>query len=174
MDDLPMNVGEISLNEMDRVYKCKGDKCFIFRTDIAKKFLFPIIEGENFFPESYVYDKIGITYKFLMMNVVLNECEYLDDGYTNNYLRLMVNNPTGFKYYYSQRIDMAVSLLERIKYMVSYNEFAFMSNKHMADYDGRFKLMVNLLKITGPVAYLFHRLRMSIAYIKNKKSVNAR
>lgn len=162
MDDLPENAGEVTLQEMREKYKCKGDKCFIFITSIAKKYLFPEIDGEKFITESYIYDKIGLKYSFLTMNMVLNECEYLNDGYTHNLFKIMLNNPTGYKLFYMQRINMQFTLKKRIGYIIRYHAFRCMSSDTRYNYTGKYAVLVTLLRFTGLIGKEYYIIRAKL------------
>lgn len=149
--DLPDNK-TINLYDLETVFNCAGDKCFIVKSDIAKDNIFPFVENERFFPEGYMWDMIGNKYSFYSINEVINECEYQEDGYSNNYLKLMLNNPTGFKAFLSQRIDMAKSLPERLGYASRYNAFKILSKKNVFNYKGRHKFTTF---ISYPIGVLF-------------------
>lgn len=140
---------ELTLYQLDYEYKCKGDKCFIFRTDIAKDYLFPIVENEKFFPESYVFDMIGKKHTFITLRKEVNICEYQEDGYSNNFINLMLNNPIGFKAYYCQRIDMSYTFSEKLGYIIRYNAFDILSNDNQYNYKGKYKLLVLVFKPFG-------------------------
>ena len=74
-------------------YKVTGDKLIVFKTDIARKYPFPIIDNEKFIPEALVYNRIAINYNFLCKNKIAAYKEYLNNGYSNNYFELVKRNP---------------------------------------------------------------------------------
>ena len=47
-----------------------GDKLIVFKTDIAKKYVFPLIKGEKFIPEALIYNRISLKYKFICKNTL--------------------------------------------------------------------------------------------------------
>lgn len=69
-----------------------GDTMLIFKTDVVRKFEFPIVAGEKFIPEGYLYNKIDKIGKLFILRKYLYVCEYLDDGYTKNVSKLIFNN----------------------------------------------------------------------------------
>lgn len=156
--DLPDNK-IINLYDLETVFNCVGDKCFIVKSDIAKNNIFPFVESERFFPEGYMWDMIGNKYSFYSINEVINECEYQEDGYSNNYLKLMLNNPTGFKAFLSQRIDMATTLKERLGYASRYNAFKILSNKNIFNYKGRHKVLTYLSYPIGALFCVYYKLK---------------
>lgn len=159
MSDLPSNK-EITLFELDNVYKCVGDKCFVFNTSIAINYLFPEFANEKFFPESYIYDSIGSKYKFISLNNEICICEYQLDGYSNNFINVMINNPIGFKLFYRQRISMSKTFVELFKYSIRFNAFRILSMDNKVGFKG-FKFLV--IVFTIPLGWLLTK------YYKLKK-----
>lgn len=74
----------------------KGETALMFRTEIIRKYPFPIIEGEKFIPEDYVYRQLDDEYDLLIYPHYCMDCEYQEDGYTNNGLKLRLKNPKGY------------------------------------------------------------------------------
>ena len=70
-------------------YKVVGDKLIVLKTNIAKKYYFPIIEKEKFIPEALIFNRISLKYKFLCRNIIAAHKEYLADGYSNNYFSFL-------------------------------------------------------------------------------------
>lgn len=159
-DDFPDNIKMCTLFYLTEILKVKGDKCLIYRTDILKKNKFPEINGVKFITESVIYDKIDRNYSMFLLNEIVCICEYQNDGYTNNFKKLMFNNPIGFKLYYNQRIDMAQDMKSRIIYMGKYHAFKLLSKNRSYDYCGEYK---NLLFFSIPIGilfYIYYKLKM--------------
>lgn len=137
-----------------------GERSIILKTDIAKLYPYPAIATENFMTESVVYDQIDINHKFFVSNEELTSCEYQADGLSSNPKRLMVKNPGGYMIYYSQRIDIATSIKERIGYIIRYNAFKRIYSGKELYYTGRYRLLCLLLY---PISYFVskHYLRYS-------------
>lgn len=70
-----------------------GETALFFRTSIIRQYPFPIIEGEKFIPEGYVYRQLDDKYELLIYPAYCMDCEYQPDGYTNNGLKLKIKNP---------------------------------------------------------------------------------
>lgn len=85
------------------------DKAEVFLTDLLCKFPFPEIEGEKFLSEAFVWNKIAIseTPLLLCVNQGIYICEYLEDGLTKNFIKLMKANPKGFILYYSSLLRLS-------------------------------------------------------------------
>ena len=158
-DKLPTGIRQCEKLKLEQIYCCKGEFTLIYKTSILKKHLFPEIKNERFVAESVLYDKLDQYGSLLLVNEVITVCEYLDDGYTSNYKKLMLNNPIGFKLYYKQRIDLAISLKECVNYIIRYNAFCILSNSNDFNYKGKKTILVYLLKPIGFLAYLYYKLK---------------
>ena len=81
----------------------RGDTAMIFITEILRKYPFPIQEGEKFISEISAYDQMDEYYVMKTLNIPLMNCEYQDDGYSKNLLRINVQNPKGVIFVNQQR-----------------------------------------------------------------------
>lgn len=158
----PVGVTQTTMYELVKKYKCYGEKSLVYKTDILKKYPYPEIENEKFIGECVVYDKIDRNYEMLLLNKILTICEYQPDGLTNRIFINMLKNPTGYKIYHSQRIDMACSLKERIGYIIRYNAFKILSEDNKYDYNGKYNVFVKILK---PFGWILTK------YYYNKKAI---
>lgn len=139
-----------------------GERSIIFKTNIAKLYPFPIIEGERFMPEGVVYDKFNQDYKFVIRNNSLTICEYQMNGLSSAPRSLMFKNPGGYTLYYRNRIDMAASLSERFGYMIRYNLFKHLyRGSGVLVYKGRYWILCAILKVFTPLVLLYY-------YVKTK------
>lgn len=133
-----------------------GERSLVFKTNIARKFPFPIVKEEKFMPESVVYDKFVI-YEFVVINKELTTCEYQQDGLSSNPKQLMLKNPGGYMLYYRKRIDMAATLKERIGYVLRYNFSKGMYNDSLvASYKGRYELLIAMMKLLNPIVAKYY------------------
>ncbi|MFJ7817588.1 glycosyl transferase family 2 [Bacillus toyonensis] len=117
--EMPDNVERSSIFKLYDKHKFKGDAMLVFKTDILKKHLFPVFEGEKFITEAVVYDQISQKYEMKLLNKVLYFCEYLDDGYSKNIQSVHRENSKGYMYFLEQRIENAKDLKSKYK-AVSY------------------------------------------------------
>ena len=158
----PVGVAQTTMYELVNKYKCYGEKSLIFKTDILRKYPYPEIKNEKFIGECVVYDKIDKDYEMLVINKVLTVCEYQPDGLTNRIFINMLKNPTGYKIYYKQRIDMACSLKERIGYIIRYNAFNILSKDNEYDYNGKYNVFVKFLEPIGWLLTKYYNKRKNI------------
>jgi len=99
-------------------YKVTGDKLIILKTDIAKKYLFPMIKGEKFVPEALVFNRISKDYNFICKNNIMAYKEYLDNGYSNNYFNLVKRNPLGNRLYFKELYDLEKNIYNICGYLL--------------------------------------------------------
>uniref|UniRef100_UPI002175FEAF glycosyltransferase family 2 protein n=1 Tax=Bacillus thuringiensis TaxID=1428 RepID=UPI002175FEAF len=69
--EMPKNIEKSSIFNLYEKHKFKGDAMLVFKTDILKKHLFPVFEGEKFITEAVVYDQISQKYEMKLLNEVL-------------------------------------------------------------------------------------------------------
>ena len=148
-DAFPEEVSEITTSDLSNKYKCVGDKALIYKTSVLKEYPYPEINGEKFIGECVVYDQIDQNYTMILLNHVLTVSEYQPDGLTASLFSIMLKNPTGYKIYYMQRIDMAYTLSERLGYIIRYNAFDILSKDEEYNYSGKHKLLCFMLKPFG-------------------------
>lgn len=158
-DCFPTNLQFSNFTELRR-RNIKGEYSIIFKTDIARNYLFPTVEGETFMPESVVYDNIDKNYKYFYIKEVLTICEYQPDGLSGNPYQLMIYNPGGYKIFYSQRINSSDTLKERILAIIHYHAFSYMFKKSLCDYSGRFNLLVKAIRPLGYMAYCYYKMKI--------------
>lgn len=93
----------------------------VYKTEIARNYKYPIINGEKYMPLSYVFDQIDQKYKYKVLHEPLMVCEYQSDGITKNKRKLVIKNPIGYKLYKRQSMHLAPNLKEKIKAAITYN-----------------------------------------------------
>lgn len=157
-DEFPEKMAQISLRKLNDDCHCNGEFSIIFRTDFARKFPFPVFEGENFITEAVIYDRMASVEKVSLLNQVITICEYQEDGLSNNLNRIMRANPAGYCLYFMQRIDMQDSLKNRIITAGKYNCFCILAGKNKSDYEGKYKKTVIFCKPIGILFWLYYKL----------------
>ena len=141
---------------------CKdGERSFVFKTEIARKYPFPEIEGEYFVTESVVYERLGKDWGFLIINESLTICEYQSDGLSSNIYNLMLANPIGYMIYHCQRIENSKSLIQAIRHTLRYVAFNSISKSRTqwGKYDGEYRWIVNLLTPVGKIGECYYKYR---------------
>ena len=83
----------------------KGESALVFRRDVLEHNPFPYFAGEKFITDVYIYDQIDQKYKFMLYPYYAQHCEYHEDGYSHNYMKLLFDNPQGFRAYHNQCVS---------------------------------------------------------------------
>lgn len=99
----------------------EGDLAYIFRNEILKSNPFPIIQGETFVPELYLWNRISDLGPIMYIpNKAIYITEYLEDGYTKNFKRNLKRNPKGFALFYRDQFFRENLPLRKIKNALRY------------------------------------------------------
>ncbi|WP_406685938.1 glycosyltransferase family 2 protein [Rossellomorea vietnamensis] len=96
---LPDTVGSSTLFDLYNKYGVTGDKKLVYRTELTKKYPYPIFYQEKYVGLAYKYFMLDKEYKMLLMNEVICRVEYLADGSSVNMLNQYRKNPKGFAFY---------------------------------------------------------------------------
>lgn len=77
-----------------------GDKKLVYRTDVITQYPpYPVFDGEKYVALAYKYRLIDQKYKLAVLNEVLCNVEYQQDGSSMNMYRQYVRNPRGFAFW---------------------------------------------------------------------------
>ena len=93
-----------------------GDTTLIFKTDVIRQYPFPVLPDEKFITEAYTYDQIDFDYEYFLLPEVLTICKYQDDGYTQNAMKLLFDNPGGWALYSCQNGNIAIGFFKKIRH----------------------------------------------------------
>lgn len=80
-------------NKDEYVWEFKGEMLFCVKTQILKKFSFPVYPEEKFCQESVLFLPILRNYQMIFTDYVLVRGEYLEDGLSQNHYLAMIKNP---------------------------------------------------------------------------------
>jgi glycosyltransferase involved in cell wall biosynthesis len=166
--EFPVDITVASLTDLFN----KGfrvDTSIIFRTSVIRQYPFPEIDGEKFITEAYVYDQIDQKYKYYLFAKVIILCEYMNDGYTSNFIKVCRENPKGYALYYNQKVKFCrTGLKSRLKYLVYYIAYSRYANLNDVYRDSNIKGL--LYMIAYMVSLYYYRIltnRFSITYENN-------
>ena len=99
----------------------KGDKKFIYRTDIITKYPpYPVFEGEKYVSLGYKYNLCAQEYEMIILNETVCIVEYQLDGSSTNMFRQYLRNPKGFAFIRKQQMKLAKSFPEKFRACVHY------------------------------------------------------
>ncbi|WP_368639809.1 glycosyltransferase family 2 protein [Castellaniella ginsengisoli] len=116
----------------------RGDLAYVFRRDLMAELPFPIIPGEKFVPELYIWNRIGDRGPIrFYLDRAIYRCEYLDDGYTRNFRAHLRRNPGGFLLFYAAQIGREPYWMDKLKAAVrSVQCLVYCAAKAMAERKG--------------------------------------
>ncbi|WP_175557225.1 glycosyltransferase family 2 protein [Eubacterium maltosivorans] len=106
---IPQEVKYARFNDIRYKYNILVDPILVYKTEVIKKYRYPIIKGEKFIAESYVYDQIDQKYKYMILQESLYCCEYLEDGLSANVYNLLKKNPKGYFLTKKQSIELSIN-----------------------------------------------------------------
>lgn len=156
--EFPLDVKNCGINELSIKYGCNGEFTLIFPTKIAKKYPFPVFEGERFVGENVVYDRINPVCRMILLAEDITICEYQEDGYSQNFNALLQKNPKGFCLYFMQRIDVYPSLKQKMITAGKYWCFRWMGGKPPVHYTGKHRVLTGLCLPLGLIFRVYYKI----------------
>ena len=137
-----------------------GEYVFFFKTALIKKFPYPVFDNEKFSSECIVYDRLEIEgYCTGVIDGIVQNCEYQEEGLSNNFRKLLVKNPCCFQTVHMQRIDLARTFKQRFVHGIKYCAFRILNNFKASSYDGKHKFTVFCAYPLGILAAIYYKIR---------------
>lgn len=97
-------------------YKAKGDRAEVFKRDCILQFPMPIIEGEKFCPEAYVWNSFSDNYDAIFYTKKVYVRYYDPNCITSNIVKVLRKNPKG-------RLLCSIDILHRdLPFMLFFKE----------------------------------------------------
>lgn len=136
-----------------------GDYAEVVRTDVFKKYSFPVIQGEKFMLESWLWNQMAQDgYKTVYVNKAVYIYEYLEDGLTRRARGLRMKNPQGAMIDAKQYLlNPNVCRLVKLKTMVLFWIYGFSAKEKVIDIakkSGNSRTMLAFL----PIGYIAYRI----------------
>lgn len=157
-DSFPKDLQKVRLFDLKNRYNCGGEFSIVFETEFARRYPFPIFEGERFLTEAVIYDQMAMDTDVWLLPQIITICEYQTDGLSNNLNKVMKNNPAGYCMYFMQRIDVTDNLKERVINVGKYHCFRTFSKEKACPYTGRHRGLVLLTKPLGILFFLYYKM----------------
>jgi glycosyltransferase involved in cell wall biosynthesis len=103
------------------VTKVIGDKKYIYRSSVLKEFgPYPVVEGEMFPAQGYLYRKIDSKYHLVALNEIFCVVEYLPDGNSHNKISSYLKNPKGFMIHRILMMETSETLKDKVRNAIHY------------------------------------------------------
>lgn len=140
-----------------------GDMAEVFKTNILKKYPFPVFSNERFLSEAIVWNEIALEYKTVYINEAIYICEYLEDGLSNSCLKARIRCPKGSienaRIFLNEKFKLSI----RLKNAIIYTGFSLIDKRNIKEiigYSGHKMLIISLFPL-GILFYLFLKLKQS-------------
>lgn len=152
----PDELKKSTLFEINNKYKIPGDKKLVYRSELTRKFQYPIFEGEKYVGLAYKYYKLDEDYELATMNEVLCVVEYLEDGSSKNMIKQYKKNPKGFAFYRIENIkNSKASLKFKVKESVHYVSSSLLCKNKSFLKESPYKVLTLLSIPLGVSLYLY-------------------
>lgn len=139
-----------------------SDCCEVIRSELFRKYPFPVFEGERFLSECALWNRVSFTHKCVYINSVIYICEYLEGGMTKQGRRLRIRNPRGGMYISNLRMDRSNFFSQRVKYTLLYDCYGFFAGfnaKTILKKEKEYGLLKALCLIPGFFLYVYWKHR---------------
>ncbi len=148
-------------------YHIKGDKKFVYRTDVIKKYpQFPYFEGEKMSLQGYLYRLIDQDYYFALLNIPLCVVEYLPDGMTKNKFSHYKKYPRSFSFYRKERMRLAIDFKDKYRNAVHLVSSCLFAKENLFR-NNPYKLITLLSIPFGILLHLYINIKIKIVKTKN-------
>lgn len=136
-----------------------GEKAIVFFANIRKQYQYKIENHEKFSTEARMYHEMDLKYKMKCYNKPIMICDYKEDGYTKNIIKIFKENPYGHFAYFKEILEQhdmsGVSFKKRLYVIKHYILFATLtkSNNLITNVKGiKNKILIGLLLFPGKIA----------------------
>jgi len=165
---------ESTYSELVDHYKIKGDKKYIFDTEIYKKYLpYPYFENEIFHEVSWIFTLIDQDYKFLLSNEIYCIIEYQQDGLSNGLYKRYKDSPNSFIEYRKVKMKYGINKKIVLKNSVHYISSCLFAKKWNF-FKGSPNKLYTLIAIPFGIAlniYINHKVKQNTHRIKQGKLI---
>ena len=152
----PEGLKETTYFDIYHKYNVKGDKKFIYRSELTKNYQYPIFRGEKYVSLAYKYAKIDSEYKLALMNEVVCIVQYMEDGSSLNMIRQYRKNPRGFAFIRIENMkDSRLSLTNKFKESIHYVSSSLLSKNKQFIKETPCKFMTILAIPFGLLLYIY-------------------
>lgn len=125
---LPDDLKTSTLYDLYYKYKVTGDKKLIYRTELTRKYPYPLFKDEKYVGLAYKYYRLDTDYPLLLMNEIVCRVEYLPDGSSVNMVHQYIKNPKGFSFYRQELMKLPfVSFTFKFRQAIHYVSSSLMS-----------------------------------------------
>lgn len=154
----PMRESELVSNYIDYRHNNNmyGDMAEVFEVEILKKYPFPIYKKERFLSEAIVWNRMALDYDMVYVNKCIYKGNYLNDGLSKNFIKLVYNNPFGAMENSNVFMNKRFKLKIRVKNAILYNGYKLRAKKKYGKVDSisNSKFLTTLMFLPGLLFYI--------------------
>jgi glycosyltransferase involved in cell wall biosynthesis len=154
--------GQLTSTLFDLYHKfgVTGDKKLVYRTELTKRFPYPIFENEKYVGLAYKYHMLDQEYEMLLMNEVLCCVEYLQDGSSLNMLRQYRKNPKGFAFYRKELMKLPFANSKfKFRQAIHYVSSCLLDKNFKFIKEAPNKMLTTLAVPLGIILFLFIKIK---------------
>ncbi|MEI4828905.1 glycosyltransferase family 2 protein [Bacillus sp. FJAT-53711] len=153
---LPENLKRSTLFDLYNEHNVTGDKKLVYRTELTRKYPYPVFKNEKYVGLAYKYYMLDQQYEMLLMNEILCCVEYLPDGSSMNMLNQYRRNPKGFAFYRKELMKLPfASLLFKYRQAIHYVSSCLISKNRKFISETPYKILTFLATPLGIVLYCY-------------------
>jgi len=147
--------------EIHTRYRIKGQKWGFHRTDILKKYPFPVFKTEKRVPSSLIWNRIALKYKTRFINEALKIYEIKQDSISQDIVKARMLSPKGTTLYYNEYMSLPVDYRARIKSCINYIRFSLHGGNNLFSIIGSSKktVLTFFLFVFGFFIFISDRIR---------------
>lgn len=137
-----------------------GDKKLVYRTDIITDYPpYPIFDGEKYVALAFKYRLIDQNYKLAVLDEILCNVEYQDDGSSGTMWKQYLNNPKGFAFWRKVCMEFPVSYKRLVIDCIHYVSSSIIAKNPYYIFESPKKLLTILVSPFGLVLTIIIRIR---------------
>lgn len=116
-----------------RVRVISSDCCEVIRTELFRKYKFPVFENERFLAETALWYRVGLEGSCIYINKAIYICEYLAGGLSKSGKSMRFKNPLGGMYTSYLRMHPRCFLKERVRAGLLYVVYGHFAGKRIQE-----------------------------------------
>jgi glycosyltransferase involved in cell wall biosynthesis len=132
-----------------------GDCAEVVRTDVFKKYPFPVFKDEKFLAEGHLWINMAYAYQTVYITKIIYLCEYLEGGLTKQGKKMRLKNPLGGMYSSSLAFHKEFPVRYRMKKSILYDVYA-LATDNTANYILKSKNVL-MCGLAFPVAVFYYK-----------------
>lgn len=106
-----------------------NDCCEVIRTELFRRYPFPVFPGERFLAEGALWGRVSHDCRCVYVDRVVYLCDYLEDGLTSVGRAMRVRNPLGGMFHANVYMARKNFLKKRVKNGLLYTCYGFFAGK---------------------------------------------